>query len=176
MVSSVLKPQDEKEREKIEREFKKRQDKLEKQKNSRPLKKILIWLCVLALVLGGLAVAVKAPGRLKKVYRAVAAKNLAGKLRKARGVEVWGDTQLIFEDSFRLKLKSNLRADKATLLLLDGTQTRRIAGLIVARDEQSLTWEFLADRLAKNKYTYKAFVKNNASGQFKELRGGFELK
>ncbi|MDR2431998.1 MAG: hypothetical protein LBD99_07100 [Candidatus Margulisbacteria bacterium] len=176
MVSSVLKPQDEKEREKIEKELKKRQDKLEKQKNSGLFKKILIGLCVIALVLGGLTIAVKAPSRLRKVYRVVAAKNLAKKLRKAQGVEVWGDTQLIFADSFRLKLKSNLRADKATLILSGGAQPRNIAGRIVAKDAQSLTWEFLTDPLAKNKYTYKAFVKNSASGQFKELRGSFELK
>ncbi|MDR1997147.1 MAG: hypothetical protein LBQ83_02340 [Candidatus Margulisbacteria bacterium] len=177
MVSSVLRPQDERERERIEREVKRRQERLERQKNAKSsaYRKLLLWLLILALILGGASLAVKAPRQIKKIYRAVTAKTFAKKLKKARGLEVWGSNQLVFEDTFRLKLKSNPAADKTTLIIAGGVR-RTIPGRLAAKDDQSLTWEFISDDLPGGRYTYKAFVKSTAANQLKELRGGFEIK
>jgi len=179
MVSSVLKPQDERERERIEREIKKRQEKIEKQKkdSSGNFKKILLGLLIIIVLGGGLAAVWKLSGKLpvKKIYNTVTAK-LNIKTKKAGKLEVWDSTQVVFADTFRLKLKSSKGADRATLVLTQGTQTKNISGYIVGQDEKSLTWEFLVNRLAKGQYTYKVFVKDSGRNELKELKNSFELK
>jgi hypothetical protein len=172
MVSSVLKPQDEKERKKIERELKKRQKRLERQKNGAGFsgKTLLAWLLiVLAVVLIWIAaqplkdLAVKS---WQKIVYARPPKNLAALKHD----------QLVFEDTFRFKVKTNLLVDKATLIISGGSKHENIAGKIVFRDDRTLVWEFLASRLAKGSYKYKVYLKNTASAQLKEIHGGFEVK
>ncbi|MDR1114503.1 MAG: hypothetical protein LBL50_05375 [Candidatus Margulisbacteria bacterium] len=172
MVSSVLKPQDEKEREKIEHEFKRRQEQLERQKNGAGFawKTLLAWLLIiLAAALIWTAVRplkTVAVGYWQKIIYARPPKNLA----------VLKHDQLVFEDTFRFKVTTNLLADKATLIISRGSKHENVAGKIVSRDERTLVWEFLASRLAKGSYNYKAYLKNTASAQLKEIHGVFEVK
>ena len=176
MVASVLKPQDEKERQKIEREFKKRQEKIEKQKGNNPIdfEKILIMVIIFVMILGVLITVLSPIG--KKTYRAIAEKKWTIKLPGNEKLKIWDDTQVIYENTFRLTLKSNTGADKATLVLTNGAKSNNISGRILAQDTQGLTWEFYVNDLAKGKYTYKAFIKNSKRDELKELRGTFELK
>ena len=172
MVSSVLKPQDEKEREKIEREFKKRQERLEQRKNGAGFawKTLLAWLLVFgAVVLLWFAV---------QPLKAVAVKSWQKIIyaRPPKNLAVLKHDQLVFEDTFRFKARTNLLADKATLIISRGSKHESLAGKIVSLDDRTLVWEFLASRLAKGSYTYKAYLKNTASSQLKEIHGVFEVK
>ena len=171
MVSSVLKPQDDKARERIENELKKRQQRLEKRKNHNTpdWKKIIIPVLALIIIAGG-------------VYMLYAERNrLAGwvssikTVRVNKNVEILESNQLVFADTFRLKLKTTPVADKATLIL-SGKRTEEVAGKIVSVDDRSLNWEFIAGKLARGSYSYKAFVKNTKNNQIKEIRGVFEVK
>ncbi|GBR76639.1 hypothetical protein NO2_1159 [Candidatus Termititenax persephonae] len=175
MVSSVLKPQDDKEREKIEREYKKRQEKLEKQERrknmSQPFKpeKIFLPLLILAVAALGYGGYVSIPkiGEWFTAWRQTQA---------VRRFEIWDVRELVFADTFRLKLKTAPRADKTTLIISSEKRTESIAGKIVADDEKSLTWEFMVSRLRPGSYRYKAFVKNTKNNQWKEIRGVFTVK
>ncbi|GBR73666.1 hypothetical protein NO1_1001 [Candidatus Termititenax aidoneus] len=172
MVSSVLKPQDEKEREKIEREFKKRQERLERQKSGAGFawKTLLAWLLIiLAAALIWAAVRPLKDAALKSWQKIVYA-------RPPKNLAVLKHDQLVFEDTFRFKVRTNLLADKATLIISRGAKHENISGKIVSRDDRTLVWEFLASRLAKGSYNYKAYLKNTASAQLKEIHGVFEVK
>jgi hypothetical protein len=172
MVSSVLKPQDEKEREKIEREFKKRQEKLERQKNGAGFGwgTILAWLLIIAAAaLLWFAVQPFKDAAVKSWQKIIYA-------RPPKNLAVLKYDQLVFEDTFRFKVKTNLLADKATLIVSRGAKHESLAGKIVSRDDRTLVWEFLAGRLAKGSYNYKAYLKNTASSQLKEIHGVFEVK
>ncbi|MDR1452790.1 MAG: hypothetical protein LBJ25_02295 [Candidatus Margulisbacteria bacterium] len=172
MVSSVLKPQDEKEREKIEREFKKRQERLERQKNGAGFawKTLLAWLLIVAAAaLIWFAVQPFKTAAVKSWQKIIYA-------RPSKNLAVLKHDQLVFEDTFRFKASTNLLADKATLIISRGSKHESIAGKIVSRDDRTLVWEFLASRLAKGNYTYKAYFKNTADAQLKEIHGVFEVK
>ncbi|MDR2429017.1 MAG: hypothetical protein LBD62_04350 [Candidatus Margulisbacteria bacterium] len=172
MVSSVLRPQDEKEREKIEKEFKKRQKRLEQRKNGAGFawKTLLAWLLILvAALLIWFAVQPLKTAVVKSWQKIIYA-------RPPKNLAVLKHDQLVFEDTFRFKARTNLLADKATLIISRGSKHESIAGKIVSRDDRTLVWEFLAGRLAKGSYTYKAYLKNTASSQLKEIHGVFEVK
>jgi hypothetical protein len=173
MVSSVLKPQDEKEREKIERELKRRQERLERQKNGSGFtwKTLLAWLLI---ILAAVLIWWTATHPLKDV--AIKSWQKIVYARPPKNLAVLKHDQLVFEDTFRFKVRTNLLADKATLIISRGSKHENITGKIVSRDDRTLVWEFLASRLAKGSYKYKAYLKNTAGAQLKEIHGVFEVK
>lgn len=180
MVSSVLNPQDDRTRRKIEREIKKRQEKLENPKFSkfRLLKKTALVLLVLLLLFGAVAVVRqnKNNSTVRRVYQLAKNNRLTRKFSPANNLRIWGSSQVTFENTFRVKIKSTTAADKATLIVSDGAKNWTVSGEIISRDEKSFTWDFMLGNLKKDSYTYKIFVKNSRTNQLKESRGEFELK
>ena len=173
MVSSVLKPQNDKEREKIERQIKKRQEKLQGSGKRFSFTKFIGQILLVLILAGAGWFVYENPDIVKKLKRV----NNKITQKITPSLNVWDIKPVVFKNTFRLKAKSSLGADRATLIIRDdGDKTQQIAGLIALEDEKSLTWEFFSGNLEKNKYTYKLFVRNSDSGELKELRGSFEIK
>lgn len=95
------------------------------------------------------------------------------KMAKLSQVSILAEDKVVFEDSFRLTIKTSPLVDLTVMLL----KNKRYEGKLVAENGEGVKyWEFTVMKLRPGSYDYKCFAKNTETDKYVQISGKFKVE